>query len=273
MPGRGKFHNLNQTLTKMEFAVCSVPVAPIRAEAAQGAEMTSQLLFGERCQVLGKEKEGWAHVRCRHDGYEGHMQLNQLTEIPAEAYQWNDFGLMPEWSTPIGLNGHLMHVPFGSEMTAIDEQSAPAWRRFLVQYGPDAWSPRQAARNARNIRQVAFTYLNAPYLWGGRSVFGVDCSGFTQMVFRFFDVSLPRDAWQQVDHGQPVDFLQQARCGDLAFFDNEEGRIIHVGMLLNEYEILHAYGRVRVDRIDNSGILNKDEGRRTHKLRIIRRMM
>jgi hypothetical protein len=235
--------------------------------------MVSQLLFGERCQILGREKDGWALIRCRHDGYEGHMQLNQLTEIPEEAYRWEDFGLMPEWSTPIGLNGHLMHVPFGSEMTAIDEQAAPAWRKFLVQYGAEAWSPKQAVRNPRNIRQVAFTFLNAPYLWGGRSVYGVDCSGLTQMIFRFFDVALPRDAAHQASCGQTVDFLQQARCGDLAFFDDEEGRIVHVGMLVNEYEVLHAYGRVRVDRIDNSGILNKDEQRRTHRLRIIKRMM
>jgi cell wall-associated NlpC family hydrolase len=114
-------------------------------------------------------------------------------------------------------------------------------------------------------------YLNTPYLWGGRSVFGIDCSGFAQQVYRFFNKHLPRDASQQALQGEVVGFLQEAICGDLAFFDNEEGRITHVGILLDAQTIIHSSGRVKIDKIDNQGIFTTDKGERTHNLRIIKR--
>jgi cell wall-associated NlpC family hydrolase len=113
--------------------------------------------------------------------------------------------------------------------------------------------------------------LNSTYLWGGRSVFGIDCSGFTQSVFKFLNVHLLRDAQQQATQGELVAFLQQAHCGDLAFFDDGEGHIIHVGILLNAHEIIHAAGKVRIDKIDNQGIIEADTGQRTQRLRIIKR--
>ena len=114
-------------------------------------------------------------------------------------------------------------------------------------------------------------YLNTPYLWGGRSVFGIDCSGFTQMVFRQFGIRIKRDAWQQAEQGQLLGFIQEARAGDLAFFDNVEGRITHVGIMLDNGRIIHASGRVRVDPVDTQGIFNKELNMYTHKLRIVKR--
>jgi cell wall-associated NlpC family hydrolase len=114
-------------------------------------------------------------------------------------------------------------------------------------------------------------FINTPYLWGGRSVFGADCSGFVQTAFRYLDIHLPRDAAHQALKGETVSLLQEARCGDLAFFDDPEGDIIHVGILLNEASIIHSYGKVRVDAIDNEGIVNTETGNRTHRLRIIKR--
>ena len=125
--------------------------------------------------------------------------------------------------------------------------------------------------DAKTIKQIAFTFLNSTYLWGGKSVFGIDCSGFTQSVYKFLNIHLLRDAEQQATQGYLVGFLQQAHCGDLAFFDDEEGRIIHVGMLLNDHEIIHAAGKVRIDKIDTEGIINADTGLRTQRLRIIKR--
>ena len=116
-------------------------------------------------------------------------------------------------------------------------------------------------------------YLKAPYVWGGKSIFGLDCSGLVQQLYGLVGIQLPRDARQQVEHGQPVHFVVQARPGDLAFFDNAEGRIVHVGLVLEEGRILHAHGEVRIDPLDHNGIYNKDLGRYTHKLRIIRRLL
>ena len=116
-------------------------------------------------------------------------------------------------------------------------------------------------------------FLNTPYLWGGRSVFGADCSGFVQTVFLYLQIKLPRDATHQALEGEAVGFLQEMKCGDLAFFDDPEGNIIHVGILLSESDIIHAYGKVRVDKIDNQGIINTDTGNRTHKFRLIKRFI
>jgi cell wall-associated NlpC family hydrolase len=122
-----------------------------------------------------------------------------------------------------------------------------------------------------SVADAAMFFMNAPYLWGGRSIFGIDCSGFTQMVFRQFGIRIKRDAWQQAEQGELVGFIQEARVGDLAFFDNEEGRITHVGIMLDNNRIIHASGKVRIDAIDPQGIFNKELNKYTHKLRIVKR--
>jgi cell wall-associated NlpC family hydrolase len=145
------------------------------------------------------------------------------------------------------------------------------WRKNTIHYSGTVWDPAAAKHDAKTIRQLAFKFLNSSYLWGGRSVFGTDCSGFTQAVYAALNVALLRDARQQATQGELVGFLQQAHCGDLAFFDDDEGNIIHVGILLNATEIIHASGKVRIDKIDSQGIVDSDTGERTQKLRIIKR--
>jgi cell wall-associated NlpC family hydrolase len=133
-----------------------------------------------------------------------------------------------------------------------------------------------ASLDAANLQVMAMQYLHAPYLWGGRTVMGIDCSGLTQMVYKLCGVPLRRDASQQVQEGVLVDFLEQARCGDLAFFHNEEDKITHVGMLLDNQTIIHATevaGRVVIDRIDAGGIISILMKKITHSLRVIKRMM
>jgi len=125
----------------------------------------------------------------------------------------------------------------------------------------------------KQLLELAMVFRNAPYLWGGRSPFGIDCSGLTQVLYKMVGLNIKRDAYQQAEQGQTLSFVEESDVGDLAFFDNDEGQIIHVGMLLGGNSILHASGKVRVDKLDHQGIFNVDTGRYSHKLRLIRRII
>jgi len=254
----------------MSYAVCCVPVAPVRIDPDHRAEMVSQLLFGECCIITVVETNGWIKIVNKTDAYTGWCRQSHFQEIDDTQYYFEKEDLTADWVNEIDYNGHPMWVPFGSSLTAMKNGKA-FWRKNTVHYKGKTWSPASSKRDAKTVKQLAFKFLNTSYLWGGRSVFGVDCSGFTQSVFRFLNIPLLRDAQQQVTQGELVGFLQQAHCGDLAFFDDEEGRIIHVGILLNANEIIHAADKVRVDKIDSQGIVHADTGIRTQRLRIIKR--
>lgn len=244
------------------YAICMVPVAHIRVSPDHRAEMSSQLLFGEKIIITANDKKGWIKISCKADGYEGWCQLAQFREIDAAQYDRHDQLLTADWVNEVTVNEQAMFVPLGSLVDQKDN---------AIAFAGELWNVSKAKRDAATIQEVAFEFLNTAYVWGGRSVFGIDCSGFAQAVYKFLNIPLLRDAKLQVTQGEPVDFLQEARCGDLAFFDDDAGEIVHVGILLNDHEIIHASGKVRVDKIDNSGITNVDTGERTHQLRIIKR--
>ncbi len=256
----------------MVRSVCCVPVSPLRSGPSHKAEMVSQQLFGECCEILEGPGDNWVLVRCNYDGYEGWCTTGHLTEIDEPDTGRGSNALTPDWVSEIGYNGYPMMIPMGSSLTGMRNGHAD-WRKNKLHYTGSAWEPAMAPRDARTIRQLAYKFLNTPYLWGGKSVFGVDCSGFTQTILKFFDVPLLRDAYQQATQGELVGFLEEARIGDLAFFDNEEGRITHVGILLNDHEIIHASVKVRVDKIDNMGIVHAESFQRTHRLRVIKRVL
>ena len=255
----------------MSYNVCCVPVAPVRSMPDHKSEMISQLLFGEYCIVTIIEKNGWVKVVNKNDAYTGWCQRSHLQEIDEADYNDTTTSFAAGWVNEIEYNGHPMWVPFGSSLGAL-KNGRHHWRKNTVHFAGELWDPLTAKHDSKTIKQVAYKFLNTAYLWGGRSVFGIDCSGFTQSVLKFFDLHLLRDASQQATQGEAINFLQEAHCGDLAFFDNEDGHIIHVGILLNEYEIIHAAGKVRIDKIDSQGIINVDTGERTQKLRIIKRI-
>ncbi len=244
----------------MTQAICIVPVSPLRDASNHRSEMVSQLLFGEAVSIIGEDRE-WLKVSCVHDRYEGWTLKSHVkqTGLDNNAKRIIASG----WDNVIEFDGTVMHVPMGALLEHVisiaDVKYASA---DVVSVNPI---------NAKALIERANMFLNTPYLWGGRSVYGVDCSGFCQVLFRFFGYELPRDAYQQAATGEVVGFLQEARAGDLAFFDNDEGRIIHVGILIDESSIIHASGKVRIDRIDTAGIVNSDTGLRTHRLRVIKR--
>lgn len=254
----------------MNTALCIVPAAAIRREPNYQSEITSQLLFGEAAELISNHGD-WVELVCLYDGYAGFCQRNQLTEVPAVIAEQDQVPLVNTWSGVIFVNEARMHVPFGSAVPALQNGEA-IWGELRIKSSSKLVMEGAYVFDEESIRQVAFTFLNTAYLWGGRSVFGIDCSGFTQVLMRFFGKKLPRDAANQSMVGEDVGFLQEAKCGDLAFFDDAEGKIIHVGLLLNDREIIHAAGKVRIDTIDGAGIINRDNFVRTHKLRTIKRV-
>ncbi len=255
------------------YAVCSVAIAPLRADASDRAEIVSQLLFGDRVEVL-EQSERWCRVLTKHDNYEAWMDPKQLLVVDEDSYtNENAFSTMSALNLANVLqdeNHGYYYLSPGSTLPFYQDNFCQiADKRFKVLN--KIWEPAKEL-NGQFIEQVAMFFLNTPYLWGGRSLFGIDCSGFSQIVYKLLGRALPRDASQQVAEGVVVDFLESATCGDLAFFDNEEGKITHVGIMLSNRAIIHAAGKVRIDRIDNQGIYNEDLQRYTHKLRIIKRL-
>ena len=246
----------------MNYAVCCVPVSPIRIDADHKSEMVSQLLFGECCIINDADTKGWVNISCKADGYEGWCQPVHVQKITMEEYYSEDIILTADWVNEISFNNSLMQIPLGSLINIKNDS---------IQFTGNKIIAGEIKHDVASIQKIAFKFLNTAYLWGGRSVFGIDCSGFAQAVYKFLNIFLLRDADLQVTQGEAVDFLQEGQCGDLAFFDDEEGKIVHVGILLNSHEIIHASGKVRVDKIDNQGIVNAETGERTHQLRIIKR--
>jgi cell wall-associated NlpC family hydrolase len=250
----------------MTYAACIVAVAPLRKEASHRSEIVTELLLGEFAEVMESSGDFYK-VKCCNDAYEGWCQKVQLTEV-AKPLHTNIF--LQKGIGIAKLNGRDCRISAGTPIYATDD--LVHFGKFAVQY-PSRYTIDATKNefNADNIQYLAEQFLNTAYLWGGKSAFGIDCSGFTQQVFKFFNIQLPRDAYQQAEMGEVVGFLQGVQCGDLAFFDNAEGRITHVGILLNSESIIHASGKVRIDKIDNAGIISSDTGERTHNLRIIKR--
>ncbi len=253
----------------MPFVICMVPVCPMRKEASHRSEMVSQLLFGEQAEVLERSGQ-FVRIRSCFDLYEGWCSLNQLQDAPHQLPENGRSLLCADWVNTIQLNGRGMQVSLGTSLSLFTQGEFHPGAYHAV-YAGRTWDASGKPFTEQLIKEIAFFFLNTPYLWGGRSVFGIDCSGYVQQVYRFFDKKLPRDAYLQAEQGEAVGFLQEVVCGDLAFFDNEEGRITHVGIMLDASTIIHASGKVRIDPIDQAGIVQAETGERTHRLRIIKR--
>jgi cell wall-associated NlpC family hydrolase len=249
----------------MAEVICVVPVAPLRAEGSHRAEMVSQLLFGETALVLNETKDFY-HIQMHQDGYEGWCQKLQL-QIVTEGATISTKGYTANWINHALLNGQPIQLPLGIPIGSYKSSD------FELVYAGAILDVANNVFNPEGLETLAKQFLGTSYLWGGRSVFGIDCSGFVQMVFKLFNCKLPRDAYQQAQMGEDIGFLAEAKLGDLAFFDNEQGKITHVGILLAPDLIIHASAIVRIDPIDQAGIVSSSTGLRTHQLRTIRRII
>jgi len=254
------------------LGICNLSIVPIRLEASDTSEMTSQMLFGDHFTVLEKGKY-WSKIRLFFDEYEGYVDNKQYEEISEDLFHQLSIkeaiysGEIIDFIT--SSTNDLITIPLGARLPNFSQNE------FVInakkyEYDGAIFS---GILPKNEIIQKAFTYLNTPFLWGGRTPFGIDCSGFTQMAYKLCGHKLLRDSKQQATQGEVLSFIEESEPGDLAFFDNEEGEIIHVGIILNDYHIIHAHGKVRIDTLDHSGIFNADLQKHTHKLRVIKKLI
>lgn len=244
------------------YGIASVSIVPCREEPSDSSQMVTQLLLGEHFFILERGRK-WTKIKIALDGYECFIDNKQYAVINKVSFFQLEKGLferLPGDITPASINGAKLYLVKGSFIheTVLTKLKVDLQSQIPV----GKLQPSQYARE----------YLNAPYLWGGRSPLGIDCSGLTQLCFLMSGKVIPRDAYQQAEIGTLLDFIEEAQEGDLAFFDNEEGRIVHVGIVLANGYIIHASGKVRIDKLDHQGIYNEDSKKYSHKLRIIKRV-
>lgn len=237
----------------------------MRAEPSDPSEMVNQLLYGEVFKVPEKRKK-WSRIRLLHDKYEGWIDNKQFKEITEEEYAFAKAQPQQLISDPV----QFVTSPQKQLLTTV---MGSAVHTLSLTQGTYEGPSTEGKKGKNALIDTALLFVGTPYLWGGRTHFGIDCSGFTQMVYRLNGHKLLRDASQQATLGEALSFIEESEPGDLAFFDNDEGTIVHVGIIMEDNYIIHAHGHVRIDRLDHSGIYNVEQRAHTHKLRVIKKII
>ena len=258
----------------MNYGISGLSLIPVRKEPSEKSEMVTQVLFGEHFEIR-EEMVGWSLVKLAWDGYEGWIDSKMITSVS------NPKKLKKR---PSAITGDIISlIPVNNEqnLMLVAGSTLPLWRPYRKEFslnnetyksaGEIFYGPQKDPREI--VINQALKYFNAPYLWGGRSPFGIDCSGFTQIIYKMIGMRIPRDASQQVNVGVALSFVDETQPGDLAFFDDEDGKIVHVGIIWKRNKIIHASGKVRIDNVDQFGIFNVDLKRYTHKMRVMKKVI
>ena len=255
------------------------PVLPVRLEPSEKAEMLTQLLFGELFSII-RVDEKWSFIRNNADSYEGWIDSKMITVIDESEYLQLSSHEPAQLFAPtagcfIRTKNEPVTLPAGSRLYAYDNESGTVSINNNIYAIPAEAIMKRASQPASGhlVASIAKSFLNAPYLWGGKTAFGIDCSGLVQLCFSICGIQLPRDACQQALEGDLVESLEGAQTGDLAFFENNDGKITHVGILLDNSTIIHASGRVKIENVDTNGIIRHEIGTYSHRLSLIKRVI
>lgn len=258
----------------MVFGIASLSLIPARSGPGHAFEQVTQLLFGELYTVQEK-KDRWLKILTEADAYSCWIHAGQHNEIAENLYremQNAPKAVAAEVVQTVTGMERSFPLLIGSILYDFDGMNFRNGREKYV-YSGQAVMNNQEMLNGEHIRKFAMKFLHAPYQWGGRSPFGIDCSGLSQVVFKVYGMQIPRDSPQQATCGRTVHFLHESREGDLAFFEDQEGKIHHVGIILQNQQIIHAAGKVRIDTLDHHGIFNQETHQYSHTLRIIKRLL
>jgi len=260
----------------MELGICEYAYLPLRAGMSHRSEMVSQVLFGEVFEIVAKHSD-WTKIRLLHDNYSGWIETVTISPFVSEKHDAsyvNERYVVRDNPTMMVKNEkNQIFVPKGSLLP----QSTLTNHSFCIGNNNYYVLSDMSEPSNTDIRQSiihnAEDLIETPYLWGGRSQWGIDCSGFVQLVYRLSNLLMPRDASEQAKLGNTMSFISEAKPGDLAFFDNEEGNIVHVGIMYSQSEIIHASKKVRIDKIDHNGIYNDEQKKYTHQLRVMKNII
>ena len=258
----------------MDYGICLQYFIPMRREDTDRAEMVSQVLFGESFSIVSR-KNNFSYIKLDFDEYEGWVDSKSIHLMENKKY--HEYTQLPKFV----LHQSLMIVPnnpglpilkagTGSTLAISNGILQPDLQEYST---PEDLNLKEVEDSQTALLHYCHYFLSVPYLWGGRSDMGIDCSGLVQNLYKQIGIALPRDASQQVQKGKIVNFISEVQKGDLAFFDNEEGAISHVGMLISSNRIIHASGQVKTDHFDHQGIFSEKESRYSHKLRVIKRIL
>jgi cell wall-associated NlpC family hydrolase len=253
----------------MDRYICENVFVPLRSGPTHKSEMLSQVLFGEKYEILDQVGH-WMKITTLFDSYNGWIDIDHVQH---SLYREETKGYVLNKSLLCYKNDKTkMILEAGCEIYSPDFEKK-TFTAGTSHYTASNDFSDHFIHTSDSLTDIAMKFLNSPYIWGGRIPSGIDCSGLTQLTYKIFGKAIPRDSWKQAETGVAINFIDETMSGDLVFFDNEQGKISHVGMILSRGLVIHASGRVRIDQIDHQGIYKHETQKYSHHLRTIKRIL